>query len=113
MEAGLIRIAIFAALCLSVPAIASAAPLTSVEDIRRNSDVTVNGSIDRITDEDEFILRDATGTVRVYVGPNRIPAPEGSEVTVVGFVDDDLRLEIYAREMVLPDGTRVAFEHRY
>lgn len=109
----MIRITVFAALSLGVPAIATAAPPTSVEDIRRNSDVIVSGRIDRITDEDEFILRDATGTVRVYVGPNRIPAPAGSEVTVLGFVDDDLRLEIYAREMVLADGTRIAFEHRY
>jgi uncharacterized protein YdeI (BOF family) len=109
----LIRIAFFAALSLAVPAVVSAAPLTSIADIRRNSEVTVSGRIDRITDEDEFVLRDATGTVRVYIGPNRIPAPAGSEVTVTGFVDDDLRLEIYAREMVLADGTRVAFEHRY
>ena len=52
--------------------------------------VSVAGTVERITDEDEFRLTDAGGTVRVYVGPNWVPANVGEAVTVDGFVDDDL-----------------------
>jgi uncharacterized protein YdeI (BOF family) len=108
------RLAILAALAVALPGAAYAASaVTAVEDLRRNSVVTVEGTVDRITDEDEFILRDATGTVPVYIGPSIVPAPEGEAVTVTGVVDDGLRIEIYARELVRADGTRVTFTHSY
>lgn len=75
--------------------------------------VTLAGTVDRITDEDEFLLRDATGTVLVYVGPNLVPATEGEQVTVSGRVDDDGPLEIYATTILRADGTRVALPHAY
>jgi uncharacterized protein YdeI (BOF family) len=92
---------------------ALAETITPIGDLVRNSSVTVSGTVDRVTDEDEFVMSDATGSVRVYVGPNRVPASRGEAVTVRGFVDDDLRLEIYARELVRADGTVVTFDHRY
>jgi uncharacterized protein YdeI (BOF family) len=108
------RLALLAAFAVTVPGLAVAsATVTAVEDLRRNSVVTVQGTVDRITDEDEFVLRDATGTVPIYIGPNLVPAPEGEAVTVTGVVDDGLRLEIYARELVRADGTRVTFSHSY
>jgi uncharacterized protein YdeI (BOF family) len=87
--------------------------ITPIGDLVRNSHVTVSGTLDRLTDEDEFVMSDATGSVRVYVGPNRVPASPGAAVTVRGFVDEDLPLEIYARELVRADGTVVTFDHRY
>lgn len=76
--------------------------------------VTVAGTVDRITDEDEFRLRDSTGTVRVYVGPNWVPASVGEEVSISGFVDTDLGpLEIYARSLTRADGEVIEFRHRY
>jgi uncharacterized protein YdeI (BOF family) len=99
-----------AALALAAaPALASQP--TPVADITRNTVVTVAGTVDRLTDEDEFVLADPTGQVRVYVGPNRVPVATGEVVTVSGFVDDDLRLEIYADTIVRADGTTFTFEH--
>lgn len=92
---------------------AAASETTRIADLVRNTNVTVVGSVDRLTDEDEFILADASGSVRVYVGPNIVPVNPGDTVTVRGFVDDDFRLEIYAREIVRPDGSTVTLDHRY
>ena len=85
----------------------------AIAELRRESVATVAGTVDRITDEDEFVLADATGQVRVYVGPTVVPVRPGEAVTVTGMVDDGLRLEIYAREIVRADGTVLTFDHRY
>jgi hypothetical protein len=86
---------------------------TPVAELKRNSHAVVAGTVDRLTDEDEFVLSDATGHVRVYVGPAIVPVRAGDRVTVTGFVDDALRLEIYAREIVRADGATFTFDHRY
>jgi uncharacterized protein YdeI (BOF family) len=102
----------FAAL-IATAALASG-PVTPIGDLQRGSMVTVEGTVERITDEDEFRLTDGSGTVRIYVGPNWVPANVGEAVTVDGFVDDDLGpLEIYARSLTRADGTVIAFDRRY
>jgi uncharacterized protein YdeI (BOF family) len=102
----------FAAL-VATAAIASG-PVTPIGDLQRGSMVTVQGTVERITDEDEFRLTDSSGTVRIYVGPNWVPANVGEAVTVDGFVDDDFGpLEIYARSLTRADGTVIAFDRRY
>ncbi len=89
-------------------------PLTPIGDLQRGTIVTVEGTVERITDEDEFRLTDASGTVRIYVGSNWVPANVGEAVTVYGFVDDDLGpLEIYARSLTRADGTVITFDRRY
>lgn len=107
----MMRLLLAALLLAAAPATAS--DITPINDLARNTAVTVAGTVERLTDEDEFILADATGSVRVYVGPNLVPVNPGDAVTVRGFVDDGLRLEIYAREIVRPDGSTVTLEHRY
>jgi uncharacterized protein YdeI (BOF family) len=110
------RLAFLSALFLAAAPLAVSAATngaTRIADLVRNTNVTVVGTVDRLTDEDEFILADASGSVRVYVGPNFVPVNPGDAVTVRGFVDDDFRLEIYAREIVRPDGSTVTFDHRY
>ncbi|WP_119168187.1 NirD/YgiW/YdeI family stress tolerance protein [Algihabitans albus] len=89
--------------------------ITAIADTQRGTMVTVQGTVERITDEDEFRLADATGSIRIYVGPNWVPADVGETVTVSGFVDDDFVLprEIYARSLTRADGTIIAFERRY
>ena len=90
-----------------------AMPLQTVSTLGRGQPVTIAGTVYRITDEDEFILRDPTGTVRVYVGPNAVPAVQGDSITVSGHVDDGFRLEIYATSILRADGTLVDLPHRY
>jgi uncharacterized protein YdeI (BOF family) len=100
-----------AALVAVTPALAR--DLTAIGDLQRNMPVAIQGTVDRFVDEDEFLLRDETGVVLVYVGPNRVPATLGERVTVIGVVDEDPRLEIYAQELVRADGTRVTLPHDY
>ena len=102
---------VLTALLAAVPA--AAETITPIGDVQRGTAVTVQGTVERILDEDEFRLADASGRIDVYIGPNMVPANVGDEVTVRGIVDDDLRRDIYAREMVLPDGSTVTFDLRY
>jgi uncharacterized protein YdeI (BOF family) len=106
---------------LSLSLVASAAwaqsapqPVTPINDVQRGSMVTVEGTVDRITDTDTFRLRDATGSIRVDVGyPNFVPVQVGETVRVIGFVDRDPLKEIYAREIVHADGRVSRLERRY
>jgi hypothetical protein len=99
----------------ATPALATAAdPQTPVAEAQRGTFVTVTGDVTRILDEDIFRLQDATGRIRVYIGPNRMPVRPGDRVSVTGFVDDDFGpKELYADRLVLPDGTAVALERSY
>lgn len=85
--------------------------LTPIGELERGSAVTVAGTVTRITDEDEFRLTDASGTVRVYIGPHWVPANLGEAVIVAGTVDDDLgALELGAISLVRADGTVFNFD---
>jgi uncharacterized protein YdeI (BOF family) len=91
---------------------APAAELTPIGALARGLSATIKGRVTRILDEDEFRMADATGSVRVYIGwQNRVTIPVGEQVTVRGFVDDDLwsifRPEFYAFEITREDGTVV------
>ena len=95
----------------TLPALAPAdtAPVTPISDLRPDDDVTVSGTVIRITDEDEFLLRDATGEVPVYLSSDGMPVAPEQTITVMGRVDDDGPIEIYAREITLPGGDVVRF----
>lgn len=104
---------VFALTFLATSSVAEQQVTTPISELKRGTMVTVSGKVERITDEDEFRLRDDSGSIRVYVGPNWVPANVGESVVVNGFVDDDWGpLEIYARSLTLKDGTVVAFERR-
>ena len=92
---------------------ASAETITPINEVQRGTAVTVEGTVDRILDEDEFRLADGSGRIDVYIGPNIVPANLGDQVLVRGIVDDGLTREIYAREMVLPDGSTITFDRGY
>lgn len=107
-------ITIALAIALAPALVFAAERIVQIADVKRGSMVTVQGTVERITDEDEFRLADASGSILVYVGPNWVPTDEGEAVTVHGFVDDDLGpREIYARSLTRADGSVVTFEHRY
>lgn len=105
--------AVMSAALMTVPALAS--QITAIADAQRGTMVTVQGVVERITDEDEFRLTDASGSIRIYVGPNWVPVEVGETVTVDGFVDDDIigPREIYARSLTRYDGTVITFDRRY
>ena len=98
---------------LGLSSLAIAEEVTAIADLERGTTVTVAGTVDRILDEDEFRLTDATGSIDVYIGPNRVPAEVGEAVTVRGLVDDGLFIDIYADEMVRADGSVIRFDRRY
>jgi uncharacterized protein YdeI (BOF family) len=88
--------------------------ITPVGEVQRGTMVTVHGTVERLLDSDEFRLADSTGNIRVYVGPNWVPSAVGEQVTVHGFVDNDIgRKEIYARTLTRADGSTTTFEKRY
>ncbi|MCD8504355.1 MAG: NirD/YgiW/YdeI family stress tolerance protein [Burkholderiaceae bacterium] len=88
------------------------ANITAIDDVKRGSMVTVRGTVERILDTDEFRLADDTGDIKVYIGwQNFVPVDVGESVTVKGFVDNDLILELYAREIVHSDGRITRFKH--
>ncbi len=88
------------------------AAITPIRDVRRGQAVTLEGDVQRLRDSDEFVLRDDTGTIIIYIGwRNRMPVTVGQRVTVIGTADDDVipgsRPEIYASHIVLADGRTV------
>ena len=93
-----------------------AAAVTKIEDIERGASVVLQGKVTHVLDDDTFRLWDQTGSVDVHLGlRNRVMVQVGEEVTVKGFVDDELpgyfRREIHAQEVVRGDGTRVLLNH--
>lgn len=109
----MVRFALAASVLWPVLATGAVADITPVSDLRPGMSVEVKGTVTRIADEDEFLLSDGTGEVLVYIGPNAMPVAQADAVRVIGAVDDDGPLEIYAREVVLPDGRRVQFSYEY
>ncbi|MEE4187490.1 MAG: hypothetical protein V2I76_03460 [Roseobacter sp.] len=99
---------------LSAP-IALSDTITPIANLKRGAMVTVQGTVEMITDEDKFRLTDSSGDIRVYVGPNWVPADVGEVVIVNGRVDDDLigPKELHARSLRRADGTVVEFDLSY
>lgn len=88
---------------------------TSIADLRPYDVVLIEGVVERISDEDEFRLRDDSGSVRVYIGwRNRMPVRDGERVSVVGIVDTEgpgqFFREVYAHELTTGDGRVVALQ---
>ena len=83
------------------------ATVTPIGDLTRNTLVTIAGVVDAVTDEDEFRLVDDSGSVTVWTRGTFFTVSPGEQVTVQGFVDDDLILEVYAQQITRADGTVV------
>ncbi|MFN3226387.1 MAG: NirD/YgiW/YdeI family stress tolerance protein [Hyphomicrobiales bacterium] len=97
------RLALIAAVSvLATPVLAY--ELTTVDQLQPYEQAVLNGTVERVTDDDTFVFRDSTGTIRVYIGPHRMPVSAGDAVTVRGRLDDDLPREVYAEQLVLSDG---------
>lgn len=95
-----------AAAFASLPAFAQTGNTTLVADLVRGTQATVQGTVERIADEDEFYVADQSGSIQVYLGPTRVPVAVGEAVSVTGFVDDDPGpLELCASSITRADGT--------
>lgn len=84
--------------------------ITALGDLRRGEFVTVEGTVTRMRDYDEFRIEDGSGRAEIYVrgGMRRRAFRSGDTVIVRGWVDDDLvdiPREIYASQIELADGT--------
>ena len=64
--------------------------IQTIKSLKAETIVTVAGTVESIRDEDEFILKDDTDSIRVYIGPNRMPVKVGDMVTVEGMFDNDI-----------------------
>lgn len=101
-------------LAATFPDMVLAQDITPIADVQRGTNVTVAGTVERITDEDEFIIADTSGSIRVYIGPGIVPVDSGEQITLTGLVDNDIVWqEIYARTITRADGTELTFDHRY
>lgn len=83
-----------------------------IAQVRRGQAVVLRGEVVRLRGDDEFILRDDSGSIEVYIGwRNQMPVSSGQIVTVSGRADDDtlpgFRPDVYARHIILPNGQRV------
>ena len=103
--------AILTSLFLAIPGMALA-DLT-IADLQPDTQVTISGIVDRLADEDTFILRDDSGEIEVYLGPNPVPVAVASHVTVSGVVDGDATAEIYATSLTTDSGEDFHFSHAY
>jgi uncharacterized protein YdeI (BOF family) len=90
----------------------SAEAVINIGDITRNTPVFIRGVVEEVSDEDEFVIQDATGSVRVWTGATFFTVSLGEEVSVRGFVDDGLLLEVYAQEITRSDGTVLTIDLR-
>jgi hypothetical protein len=86
---------------------AQAGQTTPIARILPGTQVTLEGGVERIPDEDEFILAGPTGAIEVYLGPNRVPVSLGESVTVTGFVDDKGAPDLCASSITRADGTLI------
>lgn len=100
----LIKLATLAATLALVPAPVVAQDAVSIADATAGSLVLLTGRVERISDDDEFILADATASIPVYIGSHPMAVVPGETLTVVGRVDDDPPRELYAKELRLADG---------
>lgn len=85
--------------------------VTEIGSLQRNTRVVIEGVVARASEEDEFVLQDATGSVQVYTGTSFFVAEPGEKVRVSGFVDESLVLEVYAQEVFHSDGrvTKISY----
>jgi uncharacterized protein YdeI (BOF family) len=85
--------------------------VSSIGGLVRNTMVTIEGTVTRASEEDEFIIRDSTGSVQVYTGRTFFTVNVGDVVSVTGLVDESAQLEVYADEITFEDGTVIKVRH--
>ncbi len=75
---------------------------TSIQEIQRNSNLTITGEVKQIWDSDEFVLSDGTGDILVDTEDTFVNLSVGEKVTVAGRYDDE---QFEAFSITREDGT--------
>ncbi|MBO6637556.1 MAG: NirD/YgiW/YdeI family stress tolerance protein [Roseitalea sp.] len=88
--------------------------VTPIDALQIYQETLIHGTIEARLDDDEFRIRDASGTIRVYTQRDWGDYSVGDEVTVLGRLDDDPDpREFYVRRITLADGTVVRLSAGY
>lgn len=92
--------------------------IREIGSLRRGEFATVRGEVIRFREYDEIRIADGTGRIDVYLGEPDFsgwPFEVGDMLTISGRVDDDVSFqkELYAREIVLEDGTVLSGRANY
>lgn len=80
------------------------ADIESVKELDDGKMITLEGTVDGVNSEREFILRDASGTIKVDIDSTQsVVLTKGQKVSVTGVLDKDLLTgsDINAREVVV------------
>lgn len=77
--------------------------INAIKDMKNGASVSLEGTIDDITNEREFVLRDSSGTIAVDIESNQsVVFEKGDTVTVKGLVDNGLTgTDINASEILV------------
>jgi len=89
-----------------------------IDELERGMSTTIQGEVVRVLDEDEFLIKDETGSIEVYIGwKNKISFQSDEKLTVQGVVDDDdddddshSQLEFYASVITREDGSVIKLQ---
>ena len=108
----------FFLLIIASLSIVFAEEVMSIGELKPDMSATIEGKVVRVLDEDEFLLKDETGSIEVYIGwKNKISFQSGEKLTVQGVVDDDdddddshSELEFYAAVITREDGSVIELQ---
>jgi uncharacterized protein YdeI (BOF family) len=87
----------------------SQSPAQLISSVKPGQRVHLQGTVARIADSDEFILKDDSGQIQIYIGyRNTLPSKVGDRVTIIGIADEQLLKgtlpEVYAMRLITSDG---------
>ena len=92
----------------AIPALAQTAQVADEAGVM----TSLQGSVEQITDKNEFIMKDATGMVKVDIGDAQVSLNVGDQVSVEGLVETDLQgRDMEAHSLTGPDGKLVTITH--
>lgn len=92
----------------AIPALAQTAQVADEAGVM----ASLKGSVAQITDGNEFILKDATGMVKVDIGDAQVTLKVGDQVSVEGLLETDLLgRDMEAHSLTGPDGKVVTITH--
>lgn len=82
--------------------------ITLIDELKKYENTYIKGKVVKILDEDEFLIEDKSGKIKVYTGwRNTNMVVVGEYITVKGKMDPGLVKEFYATEIIRENGEKV------